>query len=449
MSREIIKKEYCRIEFRLASPLSVGSGNNELTDKDIVKKRNKEPYIPGSGIAGATRNSLTSLPKAEQEKYFGFVHINKDTSGKSNNKVLTAENSRVLFYDARILKEDLDKCYVTKRDCVALDEYKTALPGKKFDMEILEPGIHMVTFVEQNFYDDTDISIIDLIEKAWLQHSISFGSKTMRGHGDVDSVRVKKRIFRLKGVNDSEIDEFVEFDMYDDSCWKQIKAAEEREMSGTTDGTILIKLNLIQNGGISIRRYSTNISKDKVQPDYEQLTIHENTKSPIPVVPGTSWAGAFRHCMSQWLDTEQIEDLFGYVKEKEKLKRISKISFSETQLVGAREKILSRNAIDRFSGGTVKGALFTEKTYYSGRGDLCITLKGNTTIEQRRALCAAITDLHMGYLAVGGETSIGRGLFCEDCVTIINGDNRTIITGETGDSLYKKLEHAMNDGGRE
>ena len=208
---------------------------------------------------------------------------------------------------------------------------------------------------------------------------------------------------------------------------------------------MVIKLELVQNSGISIRRYTSEVTKGEVQPDCEQLTVYSNTKNPIPVVPGSSWAGAFRHHMSQWLNKDQIEDLFGYVDKKRK--RISKISFSESQLKGAEEKIFSRNAIDRFSGGTVDTALYTEKTYYGGETVLCIKIIGTVCENQKRALSAAITDLHMGFLAVGGETSIGRGLFNINNVRINKCNDKAELSEINDTTLYYDLIGAMDNSG--
>lgn len=440
MPKKILKKEYSRIEFKLASPLSVGSGKNTITDKDIIRKKNNLPYIPATAIGGVIRNQLTGLSEPEQRKYFGFVTINRDKSvNQSEKKVLQnmSEASQVVFYDATIVPDDIDKLYVTKRDLVALDEYKTAVTGSKFDMEILEPGVRLVTYVEQNFYEDTDQSIVGMIEDLWLNGNVSFGSKTMRGYGEITDVKVRSCVFDM--TEEDEAEKWLDFDMYDESSWQMYKDRSSVDVINTAHGTITICLGLVQNGGISVRRYTSDVKDTEVQPDYEQLTIHRNTGNPVPVIPGTSWAGAFRHCVGQWLDAEQVDDLFGYVKEKEKKKRISHISFSETQLRGAKEKILSRNSIDRFSGGTVTGALFTEKTYYAGKTDLVIRVKDNTDLNQLRALTAAIVDLHMGYLAVGGETSIGRGLFRIENVRISRGDKTKELSKVDENTLFADI----------
>ena len=113
----------------------------------------------------------------------------------------------------------------------------------------------------------------------------------------------------------------------------------------------------------------------------------------------------------------------------------SKISFSESRISGAMAKTLSHNAIDRFTSGTVEGALFKEQTYYYGTTKLIIGWNGGTMDnETKSALAATIADIHYGFLAVGGETSIGRGLFTVD---EING-KKINDSGGVGDSeIYK------------
>ena len=67
---KIQKKSYYCISFRLSSPLAVGSGQNEETDKDLMRNGNNVPYLPASAIAGVAR---TLFDIEECRKYFGEV----------------------------------------------------------------------------------------------------------------------------------------------------------------------------------------------------------------------------------------------------------------------------------------------------------------------------------------------------------------------------------------
>ena len=122
----------------------------------------------------------------------------------------------------------------------------------------------------------------------------------------------------------------------------------------------------------------------------------------------------------------------------------SKITFSESQIKGGAFKELTRTAIDRFTGGAADGALYTEETYYGGESDLKIMIKSKEIDEDfKNVLSAAIADLHGGYLAVGGLTAVGRGLFK---VTAVNG-----VSCGDGDSylnaaeMYKKIRTLLGE----
>lgn len=432
MRQKIIKKKYGRIEFTLKSPLATGSGINWYTDHDIIKDSSGKPFIPASAIAGVTREYLKKRMDEEVlRKYYGDIDKNtsetadleKEPGKKQGQQEQKQTESRIIFYDA-VLQEG-SPLFLTIRDSVALDEYKTSRKGAKFDMEVLEAGAKFVTYLEQDFYDTGDEDFIQKIAGVFLTGNVSFGGKTMRGYGEITDVKAYEKEFSFlcdpgqEGQPELQLDDWLDFDLYGCGEWDEIKAEAGKRRKEIT-------FALRQRGGISIRKYTTTVREhpDDVVPDYEQLTAH-GTDEVEPVIPGTSWAGVFRHRMSELgVRTEGKDSIFGYVQKKEtgsdkagnkgpKDKARSKIRFSESRIHGAKEKILSRNAIDRFTGGTTEGALFTEKTYYGGKTELIIGWQPEEKMgdTEQKALAAAITDLHFGYLAVGGETSIGRGLF--------------------------------------
>lgn len=119
-----------------------------------------------------------------------------------------------------------------------------------------------------------------------------------------------------------------------------------------------------------------------------------------------------------------VDKIWGHVDTKNKTQSRSKIVFSESRLTDYVDKIITRNAIDRFSAGTKEGALYSEKTFYNGKCTLNIDIKNNIDSIDRcmKILAAEICDLDRGYLSIGGLTSIGRGLFSVERVTINNDD---------------------------
>ena len=481
-NKKVIKeKRYYKIKFTLKSPLAIGDGSNYTTDRDIVRDSKGVPYIPASAIAGVSRVAFLKDDNLIKE-YFGKVDINTDVTN-SENQDKKNKASKLVFYDAKM--SDKADYHISVRDSVALDDHKTALDGAKFDMEVLEPGVEFTTYIEQNVYKDleteqdvceesdikqnvrkdseTEQNMCEESEKNiakeiaywWLQNKIYLGGKVMRGYGAIGNVLVYEKKFSIDG----DVSKWLSFDMYNEDSWSDASKVVCDKICD--DGMVSVKLKLKQNSGISIRKYTTKYSEDngETMPDSEQLVIHLNGKE-IPVIPGTSWAGAFSHRMKDLVSECKENDFFGSGVKKndeekdenkenkgksgeqdnnENKKIRSKIRFGETQLEGAKSKIMTRNAIDRFSGGTANQALFTEKTYYGGKGDLKIEIKKECLSKNvAKALAAAITDLHMGFLAVGGLTAIGRGLFKVEEINV----NGKVVDWEEN-TMYSSIVNAL------
>lgn len=446
-----MKKIYYRITFRLTSSMSVGSGKNDATDRDLLRNSQGKPYIPGTTLAGIYRSLFS---KEMAELYFG-----DEISDYGKN----LKESCVLVYDANIQSE---KFKIVGRDCVALDEYKTGISKAKFDFEILEPGVFFVTYIEQNVSEKLidaaiekecqeekqlrDIIVGRQILCHWLCGDVVIGSKATRGLGRTVVESADYAVFDLK---DEGLENWLDFDMYEDAGWKSIDLMKLKHQKILSQEKISIHLVLKQKSGISIRRYTTTINeKGNEQPDYEQMTYvrEEGEKEAIyPVIPGTSWAGAFRHQMEK-INQDCIQDNFGFCRKGESKKSEngkSKISFSESEITGASSKQITRNAVDRFTNATVNGALYTERTYYGGNTVLDITMDRDVSDMFKDALAAAVIDLHMGFMAIGGLTSVGRGLFE---IKTIEVDGRQIDADlSDGMKLYNQLREAIQGGEKE
>ena len=422
--KKILKKQYLKIEFTLLSPLSIGNGKNEKTDQDIVLNSRGIPYIPGSAVAGVFRDACKKVMGDEwTQRYFGSIRDNVNDNG---NKEITESQFRV--YDAYIQSEEY---FVSRRDGVALDDYKYGIPGAKFDREILESSIIFRTFIERDI--DTNESEEDAFNKlAEVLHNIPifFGSKISRGYGRVGNFKIFKKEFSFDTKQGSG---WLDFDMYKDDCWKKSLEISKSDKVFLENKKITLELAL--QGGISIRQYTTEIKEGVEQvPDMKQLIIRQKNESgkleEVPVIPGTTWAGAIGHRMK--LFYPNVSKYFGKGGEDGKMR--SKIFFSESQIKDTVCKVISRNAIDRFTGSTVDGALFTEQIYYGGTTvlEIYFDLYKEIDLDFIKSLAVALSDLHEGLLAIGGGTSIGRGIFKVKKV------NDSEFSGD-GSELYKNI----------
>lgn len=395
------EKRICyRLLFTLVSPLSVGSGENESTDHDIIVDASGRPFIPATAIAGVIRHSLTEKTAKE---LFGYVPSSKEEKEKDPDK----KESRIMVYDARIQGEDIP-FFIAARDSVAL-ENKVSVRNAKFDSQALEPGVELVSYIEL-----LDKKYASVLENAFAEINggdLRFGAKTTRGCGKV-KLSVKK-------TEISDFETYADFAIYDEEKWA---AQKEYVLPDAENNGLKLVLSVKNRGGISIREYSTDVG----MPDYETISIHDrNGKKNIPVIPGTSWAGAIRGRFFEFAgkSKDDPDELFGFVDKKGKEKPIkSKIVFSETVLSGGTFKESTRNSIDRFSGATKDRALYTERTYFNGKGELEIIILRPLSAQEKFMLAAVLADLNNGFLAVGGLTAVGRGLFE---IEKVNGSEET------------------------
>lgn len=403
-----------------------------MTDKDIIRNSRGEPYIPGTTLAGIYRTFFE-----DPDEYFGSLQ-----SGKS---------SEIITYDACLNTENPK---ITTRDCVGLDQYKTGIPGAKFDFEILEPGAGFVTYLERNEYSQKPNpkgqeyketgriqNAADIIAAAWKNKRIIIGAKGSRGLGQVTDIRIHIREFDFD--QPSDIDDWISFDLYSNDGWSREWELPETDIQKRECGTHLA-VSLIQKSPLTIRTYTTDIG-DHV-PDYKQAAYIRNGKE-IPVIPGTSWAGAFRHHMGKMIRNPQLlQKLFGSKSENngQMAGKKSAVMFCESEIRNAESKTVTRNAIDRFSGGTVDGALFTEKSCMGGNTLLEIRINEEHIEEECiKALAASIVDLDLGFLALGGETSVGHGIFGITEITVNGSQN---LKMQHPEDTYQKLADALLDG---
>lgn len=425
------RKRYLRMDIELVSSLSIGSGENENTDHDILVNPNGIPYIPGSAVAGVTRHALSEsglLLEDTDKAIFGHVVINNGTAGSKDTEEQT--ESCIVTYDVPLRASD-GQFHVTSRDMVALDSFKTAIEGAKFDMEALEPGTTGTVIIEENQIEESDIDPLLLTAQIWNSEGIRFGAKTTRGYGAIKVVGCYRAEFDM--TTPAGVMGWLAFSPLNENadCWEAWD-----NIGRATTNEIQLELQLEQVGGISIRKYTTDVPPKGTAPDYAQMTYYNGD----PVIPGTSWAGAFRHAIEGFVGGDTVKAYFGNVTPSGK--RRSAIYFSESRITGGENKQFTRSAINRFTGGSADKSLYTERTYYGGTTALTIAIRRSAQGDERRflnALAAAVVDLHEGILAVGGETSIGRGLFK---VTGVNGQP---IAGDAA-GLYVQVRQALGEG---
>ena len=393
-----MKRVYFEIEGALASPLLSGSGADHFTNMDIVRDYYGNPFLPGTACAGAFRQWLmeNALENASSIASL-FGSQKEDPNDLKQSRLFISD---VMFYGGKAIV----------RDHVHLED-KVAKKMGKFDVELVENGTPFIMRLEyierENTGSHSDEALIHSIIHGLFSGALKLGGKTSRGYGKLTVNSVRRKVFDYagdKGAVKEWLDwTFTKGDMetVPISAYKQCQTAFE---------TVTIPLKIKQT--ILVRDYKVAGSLD-----YTYLTANGS-----PVIPGTTWAGAFRHQLQEILNALQIDanksqefidQLFGSKKEADEGSP-SILQFEESAIREHTSLVRTRNAIDRFSGATIKGALFTGKSVCKGETELIIRWNRKRAISNeiiRGVLYWLIQDLHHGFLAIGGETAVGRGVF--------------------------------------
>lgn len=398
----VVKRIVYRVKLLFVSPISVSSGYEGMTDSDVLRDYDGNPFISGSSIAGAFRAYVQS--KNNRNDIFGFAN---DEDGKMSPIFISD-----LKFDNKVINDI--------RDSVALDDNKITKEGAKFDFEVLQGNSKGYFYIELTIREKDNeellVSALNEIFNGIHLKEIRLGSNKTRGYGIIDIDQIKKREFTKNNFLDYK-------DCYSENAWNN---EPKYKLDYSTKGHwMCIEVPLRLKGGISIRKYAVR----KGAPDFEHMTDHGS-----PVIPGTSIMGALRHRIKEIIKeldeyssyglypNKMIDEMFGFVSGKDA--HISGVIVDEMVIEGAKALEMTRTGISRFENSARNGALYKEKTYLDGVFTLRLSVcRENPNVEWIIGiLLLAVKDLQNGFLAVGGQTSIGRGIFEANGPLTIDGE---------------------------
>lgn len=446
---KICARIFIEILGKLASPLLTGSGEDEFTDMDLLMTENGIPLLSGSTLAGSLRSFMEKKSGVQEtDDLFG-------TSGWG----ISAEKQRQpeeIEYQSRIFVYDtlLKDAYVTRRDGVRLDEYKTSGEGQKYDMQVVETGagyrMRLEIVVREMQVQaaggikeaiESDLRRVKLCIDGLAWGDITLGARSSRGFGRLEVCEAGYQIFRM--------DQEKDFYNWLDWNW-DIKSAVnlENKWDLKSKNTVYehrmhcLRIPLKIKNTLLVRQYSASAwgdfpgGRNCLTAGYGQLTLHNG----IAVIPGSTWAGAIRSYLaarineymgySGWQKAQEALDFYFGTWNQEieaEERKHSQLVIGETAIKGGHVQSAARTSIDRFTGGALNGALFDEDFWVKGTVDLEIRWSDDNWKDEEECvllglLLWAIYGLQNGLLAVGGETGVGRGIF--ESAGVVYLDNR-------------------------
>lgn len=438
-----------RVILEAKTPIAVGNGEmTVMSDAIVAKDANGLPYIPGSTLAGVIRHSVGD--KEIVNKLMGYQDGRKGSGSRliiSEAKILDANGKPVDGLNPDVKFDGFLSNYkeLPIRQHVRISHKGTAEDRGKFDNEVVYCGTRFLFEMELLMTDDRDADkaewqkFIDVLSKTEFR----LGSGTRNGYGEVEVSRIQSRILNLTKSADLKL--YLEKSSQLDKDWD----GWEETLKPQTDceGWEVFKLNIEP---VDFFLFGSGMGDMEGDADMTAVTARivewSNGKGKFSerktLIPASSVKGALRHRVAFhynklegfWATAENVKDydvknnvavreIFGYedqdVDESQGEKKIvrGRAIFSDVIKydVEKKEKLINHVSIDRFTGGAIDGALFTEKPIY-GKGnnyELTISVRKDAFVKEnvREAFMRALNDICSGMLPLGGGVNRGNGIF--------------------------------------
>ncbi len=422
------------------SPLAIGSGMDEHTDKDLAKTLyhldEKYNLLPSERIIEHSHiKELPFIPAA------GFLGKISSLVNKENDPDLTAywgeSEKSASFIDC----SDLFICKLPDginlrngtieevRDGIRLNSTTGLVAkGAKFDYEVLPPGAEFELTMEFRVQSNYKLAF-DLVSKIkiLIESGFQVGAKTTNGFG---LLKGQASIFSIDFNIPDQFNRWVEND------FSKLRPLETQSIPIESsdfkiDATFRIKNSLI------IRSYS----KDPALPDATHLKSGSRN-----ILSGSSVKGTLRSRAERILNTINpnaavnntfLAGLFGDVEKEGDGETVKKDGYTVPSRVFVnevlidnstiKEEIQTRIQIDRFTGGTVVGALLEEVPVFPVKETEQIKNLVIRIVDPQPAdkglLLLLLKDLWTSDLPIGGEKAIGRGVL-EGVTAIVTDGNK-------------------------
>lgn len=420
------------------TPLYVGTGQSSLLKDALVQKDvNGYPMILGTSLAGVIRHQFENYNKEAADYFFGQAKGDQGGTGallKVSAAYMMINNKRVSEGILEDLSNDHEKFNeLPIRQHVRINDKGTAEENGLFDNEIVYKGVRFMFEIELKAEEDQTAHWEELLNII-TGPTFRIGSGTRNGYGKLKVIKHYNSIYNLS--LDEEFKAYVDFDP---SLNSTIEFSDTQIEHKELRSYIIYKLELLPD---SLFIFSEGFGDDDVdnKPKEEDLVLY--TEDGIrfdkqTLIPATSIKGALSHRvafhynqrMEYFADKKNVPEgenvavvkLFGsaasgdYNGEEPVAGKvfINDIFLSSNQVNN--DKILNHVAIDRFTGGGIHGALFSEKVSSLKKDSPLIieVIVDGQDIEETeiQAFEDSLKDIANGLLPLGGMTTKGHGMF--------------------------------------
>lgn len=441
------------------SALHFGSGDFDmLYDSPIQRDFNGLPIILGTSICGVIKaNAKKIFSENELDSLFG----SQDFSSRLifSNALLLDENMRVnenLIPFSKLAKSKFLSHFLSlpQRQHNAISAQGVCKDGAKFDEEVIFKGTRFKCAVSMDCQSDgnqnnSDKEAFFKILGLFCSPNIRFGAGSTKGFGKVKAHKITYEILQTPFSKSASLNEALAKTFTPDSGILSTKNFTRYTLNLTPKSVFLFGAGFGDKEADSI-----GVSEKII--DYDKGDLSECKL----LIPASSIKGSVSQRTHFYINkhlgnfigennemdkkaTQIHATLFGSAESSDKSNQKSqatkgRILINDIYLDFDKNKdshLFAHNSIDRFTGGTIDGALFQEKANISPAFKLDIFVANATNIADSqdfeialKSFESALCDICTSLLPLGAASSKGHGFFSGDlekngvCLNAQNGE---------------------------
>lgn len=428
-----------RICFECQSPLSIKADDSDPTlDTTLMLDAMGNAIIPGTSIAGVLRHLYKE--KYDKDALFGASGVNYDDNSPSLVKISfgfihNAKNQPQMGV-AEIQESDEILSYLQNasiiREQTKINAFGTTTEAAKFDRSALPKGTRF-SFELGLSSEQSDTTQWEQLIALLFHPKFRLGGLTHRGFGKVKIIGIYEQDFDFTNSEDIK-----KWRVHQQSDWV-IPNNDNTKHNDCVNLSITAEdFWRIGSGDEALGEYS----QDPDDKPYTETTLNwDNNQATLSqkqvVVPATAIKGALRHRTLFHLrvlnqnfsvtDTQEavnLYQLFGDKASNDTTAGVGGLFIDDVYLPGySIPKLMMHNKIDRFTGGVMNGALFSEELLYQDTLNIPMYFDPHklTCLDTnvQTAFISAIQDLCEGRLSLGAGSARGHGYFAGESEPII------------------------------
>lgn len=452
----VVKKIMIQTDIETFSPLRIGSGRTDgITDILILKNKQGKAFIPATSLTGVLRSLFSDIYTEDAaKKLFGSI----DDDG--NQSMINISD---IVFDGKSADSE-EK--IVHRDGVKIDRVSgVAEKGAKYDFEALDRGAkgHLSIEITVRRHDlDTSPAIsikhkniqdaygeLACIISDMLAGGIQVGSLTTKGYGEIKSSEVK--CYEFDFAHPDSADAWLAYlqdgSLEEDNCIYTVKENNAKEIEiGARE--LSVTAGFTMQSSLIVRDQNKSFFASDKESNVAGIQMESGGDY---VIPGTSIKGVIQNKAFDILmaltgndekkTDEYLKNIMGFASSKESdgdVENSGKKSCLYVKDIYIKKENVNlisqtRNRIDRFTGGTIDGALFSEYPIITNKKDefykkpyvvMNLRLK-NCDKAQAGLMMLILRDFWTGSLPLGGGKSIGRGVLKgKSCCIRYKDENR-------------------------